>query len=133
MARRSRSEIIRSNKQFNTSMLRSAWALQPCASTIHSVPFIDCLVCYCWACPHSEQNLLILGIGLPQFKQNFVSAPAAVTPELVAPDSGPEDPALFNASIIAWPMATPAPSPAPTPAAPPPSFAAAMGMDCATW
>src|SRR5215469_7881590 len=89
---------------------------------------------YCCACPHSGQNLLARGIGLPQFIQNFVSGLAtAPPPAVVAPDSPPEDPAFLSASIIACPMATPAPSPAATPATPPPpSLAAAVGMDCAT-
>ncbi len=39
---------------------------------------------------------------------------------------------FFTASAMVWPIAMPAPSPAPMPTAPPPSFAAAIGMDCAT-
>src|SRR5579863_4040479 len=106
------------------------------ASTRVNHPFDSIHKCrshYCWACPHSEQNLLTLGIGLPQLRQNFVSGPAAVPPAepgAAGTDSPAAGAALFRASIIACPMAAPAPSPAPTPAAPPPSFAAAIGIDC---
>src|SRR5690242_8485830 len=84
---------------------------------------------YCCTWPHSGQNLLARGIGLPQLMQNLVSA-LGVVAALVAALS-PDAPFLM-ASIMAWPMATPAPSPAPTPAPPPPSFPAAIGMDWAT-
>src|ERR1041384_21781 len=119
----------------------------PYASTIHSWPGMR----YCWASPHSGQNLAFLGIGSPQFRQNFVSAPAAVSgaapgvaggaPGGGGPASGPAGgappegaaPGGRTAFIIAWAMASPAPSPAPTPAVPPaPSLPAAIGTDCAT-
>src|SRR5215475_8937560 len=90
---------------------------------------------YGWAWPQFGQNLLIFGIDLPQFKQNFASVAAATAPPAAAPPPSAPVAALpfFSASIMAWPIAIPAPRPAPTPAAPPPSFAAATGIDCATW
>jgi hypothetical protein len=60
---------------------------------------------YSWAWPHSAQNLLIFGIGFPQLRQNFVSAPAPVAVVAPAtgavPDSPLAGPAFFKASIIA--------------------------------
>src|SRR5689334_8272830 len=89
-----------------------------------------------YACgfPHSGQNLLARGMGLPHSLQNFVAADAAPAAAGAAPPPlGDEVVDCFTASIIAWPMATPAPNPAPTPTAPPPSLAAAIGIACATW
>src|SRR6266850_441024 len=88
---------------------------------------------YGWAWPQFGQNLLTLGIDLPQLRQNFASAPATAPPPAGTELSGVEVLPFFSASIMAFPIAIPAPRPAPTPAAPPPSLAAATGMDCATW
>src|SRR5467141_2568434 len=81
---------------------------------------------YTWGFPHSGQNLALRGMALPHSLQNLVSAEGA-------PAAAGAEVDFFTASIMAWPMATPAPRPAPIPTAPPPSFAAAMGMACATW
>src|SRR5579872_2761199 len=85
---------------------------------------------YCWAPPHSGQNLAGLGIDFPQFMQNLVPEPAAGG---AAGASGVGEAAGLAAFIICCAMVEPAPRPTPMPAAPPPSLAAAMGMDCATW
>src|SRR5262249_13926876 len=76
--------------------------------------------------PHSGQNLAGLGIGLPQLMQNLV-VPAG------ASGAEPAGAAGFMAFITCCAIAMPAPSPMPAPAMPPPSLAAAMGIDCATW
>src|SRR5438128_12451179 len=76
---------------------------------------------YCCGFPHSGQNFEFRGMGLPHSWQNLVSGAAG--------SAG----AGFIAFIICCAMVSPAASPTPTPAAPPPSFAAAIGMDCATW
>src|SRR5260370_8688498 len=93
---------------------------------------------YAWGFPHSGQNLLVRGMGLPHSPQNFVLGEAA--PEVAAPAAAgvappppePADFACFTTSIIACPIATPAPIPPPMPTAPPPSSPAAIGIACAT-
>src|SRR5207249_3224290 len=85
---------------------------------------------YTWGFPHSGQNLALRGMGLPHSPQNLVSAASAPAAGAAPPEGAEVD--FLTASIMAWPMATPAPRPAPIPTAPPPSFPAAMGMDCAT-
>src|SRR5271169_7092942 len=92
---------------------------------------------YCWALPHSGQNLAGRGTGFPQLRQNFVadSVPAgaaAAGPATGGVPGAPPDTG-FIAFIMLWAIVRPAPKPTPIPAAPPPSFPAAMGMDCATW
>src|SRR5689334_19415345 len=97
--RRRKSSISLSNRlRRSRESLRDS-ALHPCASTTHSIPLIVQRDNYCCACPHSGQNLLVRGIGLPQLMQNFVSAlvpvpaGAAGSPPLVVR-------ACFIASII---------------------------------
>jgi hypothetical protein len=74
-------------------------------------------------------------MGLPQAMQNFVVASLLAGVVGTAADGAPgvlPGPG-FIAFIMLCAMVSPAPSPTPMPAAPPPSFPAAMGMDCATW
>src|SRR5580658_5977769 len=92
---------------------------------------------YCCAPPHSGQNLAGFGIVLPQLMQNFVppavapsGAPGAAGPVGAA---GPAAAAGLAAFIICCAISIPAPNPTPAPASPPPSLAAAIGNDCATW
>jgi len=70
-------KMIRSKSSRRSSALRSDSAEHPCASTTHSIPFIISHAATACAC-RTPTELLIFGIGLPQLRQNFVSAPAAV-------------------------------------------------------
>src|SRR5579862_8157045 len=89
---------------------------------------------YCCAPPHSGQNLPVRGMGLPQLMQNLVPlAASGLAGAAGVSGAGGAADGVFIAFIMLCAIVRPAPSPTPIPAAPPPSFPAAMGIDCATW
>src|ERR1035441_6517908 len=88
---------------------------------------------YCCAPPHSEQKCAARGMGLPQEMQNLVVPPAAGAGGAASGAAEGAGAGGCMAPIICCAIARPAPKPTPAPAAPPPSFAAAIGIDCATW
>src|SRR5205823_4739910 len=71
-----KSRTIEANSSRNLPTFANAPGSQPCASTIHSSPFIWCVEFYC-ALPHSGQNFAARPIDLPQLLQNFVADAAA--------------------------------------------------------
>src|ERR1700733_9169515 len=88
---------------------------------------------HAWGLPHSGQNFDGRGICLPHSEQNFVVALPA-PPVAGGGCCGGAGccwaaAAFCTAFAIVWPMAIPAPRPAPIPTAPPPSLAAAIGID----
>src|SRR5262249_45816464 len=87
---------------------------------------------YCCGLPHSGPNFALRGIDFPHPRQELVSG--ADAGGAGCPSAGGDVGAAgFIAFAICCAMVSPAPSPTPMPAAPPPSLAAAMGIDCATW